>query len=682
MQVSRLLKIFLCLGFFALSGCNDAQTALKPTGVQLTFLYAASPLPDQIALALLDSSDAVLAELQIPEEPRPLSEAGQESLRVLLGPDRAGETLHVEAIAKQDGEAIAWGSATFEVTRGLVVGVDVQLGPETVATEDAGAGPTERDGGDDLEPAVEGDGGSEAPEEIADGGFGETPGELSDGGVDETPGEIPDGGTAPVVPRTDGGGTADSDSGSVPIDIRDAGTPPVDALDAGSDVLPVDDAGPSPCPEDCVYPFQCTWTAEQVGPLCNSCVAGYVFTDGDCVDVNECSGGVSNESPCRVDQVCTNTPGSFTCECPEGETDPGGTCAPHCGNTVIEPSMGELCDDGNLEIETCEYGQTSCKVCDASCQSVNGAVSYCGDGVPDDGYETCDEGTDGNTGAYGGCASDCTLASYCGDGVLDADFEACDVGTENNTGAYGGCSSDCTLASYCGDGVPDDGYESCDEGTDGNTGTYGGCASDCTLASYCGDGVLNADFEACDVGTENNTGAYKGCNSDCTLASYCGDGILDADFEACDEGTENNTGAYKGCNGDCTFASYCGDQVVDSEFEVCDGDFIQAITGCPARGFMPPDSEARLYCDTSCTAYSLSNCGSDITEATNAEELASQLSDVLNDERVPVVRLHPNTQGTAYEVGSRLRSIGKTVCCSSPSLATKSTSGSRTTRTS
>lgn len=74
-----------------------------------------------------------------------------------------------------------------------------------------------------------------------------------------------------------------------------------------------------------------------------------------------------------------------------------------CGNGTVE--TGEQCDDGNTTTEACTYGQTSCTVCNASCQNVSGSTSYCGDSTTDSGNgEQCD---DGNTTSGDGCSSTC-----------------------------------------------------------------------------------------------------------------------------------------------------------------------------------------------------------------------------------------------------------------------------------
>ncbi|HSK03882.1 MAG TPA: hypothetical protein VK932_21665, partial [Kofleriaceae bacterium] len=79
---------------------------------------------------------------------------------------------------------------------------------------------------------------------------------------------------------------------------------------------------------------------------------------------------------------------------------------PVCGNGEVE--AGEGCDDGNTVLEACAYGATSCVVCDATCQPVDGAVSVCGDATVDPAHEVCD---DGNARSWDGCDVDCTASA-------------------------------------------------------------------------------------------------------------------------------------------------------------------------------------------------------------------------------------------------------------------------------
>ena len=87
---------------------------------------------------------------------------------------------------------------------------------------------------------------------------------------------------------------------------------------------------------------------------------------------------------------------------------------PVCGNGVSE--IGETCDDGNAVTESCAYN-TSCTVCNASCQSVSGSGPSCGDGTIDaNNGEACDDSNavdDGN-----GCSATCQRVGACGDGAV------------------------------------------------------------------------------------------------------------------------------------------------------------------------------------------------------------------------------------------------------------------------
>ena len=126
------------------------------------------------------------------------------------------------------------------------------------------------------------------------------------------------------------------------------------------------------------------------------------------------------------------------------------TSTPVCGNGTQE--TGETCDDSNTTTETCTYGQTSCSVCNASCQTVAGATSYCGDNTTDAANnETCDDGNAVTEAcAYGQlncivCTATCQsgggVTSYCGDGAVDAgNGEACD---DSNITSGDGCSATC-----------------------------------------------------------------------------------------------------------------------------------------------------------------------------------------------------------------------------------------------
>jgi fibro-slime domain-containing protein len=232
--------------------------------------------------------------------------------------------------------------------------------------------------------------------------------------------------------------------------------------------------------------------------------------------------------------------------------------------------------------------------------SADVVLSFCGNGIIDNG-ETCD---DGNAKSGDGCDGTCTIEKghiclipgqpcantlFCGDGLAGPD-ESCDDG---NTTSGDGCSSKCTVESgytcptfglpctatttppACGNSMAEFG-ETCD---DGNTLSGDGCSSTCqtesgytcagtvcTLKKTCGNGILEQG-EQCDDG---NLIPGDCCNGSCKLepncqcttpivdAGYpgqvchstivCGDGVISAG-EACDDG---NTTAGDGCSADCS----------------------------------------------------------------------------------------------------------------------------------
>ena len=131
-----------------------------------------------------------------------------------------------------------------------------------------------------------------------------------------------------------------------------------------------------------------------------------------------------------------------------------------CGDAVVNPSAGELCDDG----DTISNGEGSCL---ADCSG----VQICGDGETE-GTEECDDTVESMT-----CNIDCT-ATECGDGYVNEIAEVCDDG--NNDSCIGDCRVDCqegVAISGCEDGVAC-GTEECD---DGNDVDGDGCSSSCTF---------------------------------------------------------------------------------------------------------------------------------------------------------------------------------------------------------
>jgi len=253
--------------------------------------------------------------------------------------------------------------------------------------------------------------------------------------------------------------------------------------------------------------------------------------------------------------------------CDDGNTTDGDACEsdctlPTCGNSIIDISLGEICDPPTPG------------TCSPDCRS----LLQCGNGVIDPGEE-CDNGLS-NNGNDKDCRSDCVI-NRCGDGRANTNgthHEDCDaapltsdhirtaVPTETAT-----CNSDCT-APRCGDGKVNGHFkpagavatEQCDIGTANNDGAD--CTATCQVG-VCGDGHVNTigplHGEGCDRALTPAT-----CNLDCT-ASRCGDGKLNALAVPAEQCDDANTFGGDGCSATCRF-EHCGNGVVDVG-EDCDG---------------------------------------------------------------------------------------------------------------
>jgi len=284
--------------------------------------------------------------------------------------------------------------------------------------------------------------------------------------------------------------------GQRPLDAGLGGQPPIafcgngllessELCDDGNTV------GGDGCSADCAF-IEAGWVCTQPGAPCSTVSTGFCG-NGLVENGEQCDLGAQNGA---AGSACTK-------DCRWKPTS--------CGDGIVDPAEGELCDDG---VNDGGYGR-----CAPNCQ----LGARCGDGVKN-GPEECDNGQSGNTGSYGGCMPSCQLASYCGDGTLDsAAGEECDYGPSNGHGA---CSLTCMLGlqNSCGNGLVEVGEE-CDLGFSHNDGSYGGCTPDCkltpsTLGAYCGDGIVNGS-EQCDEGSLNGS-VGSNCTALCVLLGASG----------------------------------------------------------------------------------------------------------------------------------------------------------------
>lgn len=362
-----------------------------------------------------------------------------------------------------------------------------------------------------------------------------------------------------------------------------------------------------PCDADC--------TLASCGDAYTNPARGETCDDGNFADNDTCPSSSTVPGSFCVTAFCGD---GFNCDvgacaaetCDDGNGTFGSAesatcdddCTPVvCGDSNINPSAGEQCDNGGLN--------SNARLCTTGCQNAR-----CGDGLlcntgcntgPSGGNEQCDD-ADGDN--FDMCRNNCAIAT-CGDSVLCSDPscttgpgatpEQCDSGGVNTAL----CDANCTAAG-CGDGTFNAAAgEQCDGG--GQTAT---CDSNCTTA-ICGDAQVNplnvtapstGAGEQCDDG-DGSSNDY--CRTNCLLAT-CGDGITcsagdctsgpSGGVEACD-----GAGQTFGCDVDCSTA-VCGDfQVNATRGEACDEGAVNTAT-----------------CDSNCTTVT---CGDSFTNGAAGE---------------------------------------------------------------
>ena len=158
------------------------------------------------------------------------------------------------------------------------------------------------------------------------------------------------------------------------------------------------------------------------GFLC-ICKNGYKLGGIDCQDIDECS---TNEYTCPTNSECSNTDGSYECECRIGYVkneseecddidecffDPchsdatcvnlDGTFTCHCNDFFV--GNGLFCDD----LDECETQNHSCHSNAACINRQNGYDCKCSTGYTGDGY-ACQDVDECETGDY-----DCETNSVC-----------------------------------------------------------------------------------------------------------------------------------------------------------------------------------------------------------------------------------------------------------------------------
>ncbi len=231
-------------------------------------------------------------------------------------------------------------------------------------------------------------------------------------------------------------------------------------------------------------------SAELCGDRLVDVHVGEVCDDGNQESGDKCS------ADCRSGETCHNNVRDLGEECDDGNESNEDACIDlGAGKQCIKAT----CGDGHVykDVEQCDTSGESSS-CDRDCTK-----PLCGDRIlnPAAG-EVCD---DGNVASGDGCSADCRSKETCGNGILDAG-EVC----ERNDPL---CTADCRSSGVCGNGIRDP-NEECD---DGNPNGSDWCVA-CKLA-VCGDGEqrvswsLSRPAEACDDGNTDSCGT---CNASCS----------------------------------------------------------------------------------------------------------------------------------------------------------------------
>jgi len=341
------------------------------------------------------------------------------------------------------------------------------------------------------------------------------------------------------------------------------------------DIVKVDAVGTyvTPCgvyddAQDMFYGHGDCSNLDSAGVFDCKCAAGW--TDSNCDrDVNECSEG---QNMCHKYADCTNTEGSYQCNCKMGYSGNGHTCM-DIDDCVGTPCMHGICKDVGPEHDSCRcypgYTDVNCDYdvnecgektheChpDAICDNTDGSYACeCNRGFEGNGITDCHDQDDcaSNPCQSGECIDngDNAYSCVCADGWMDTncdeDVNECYLGTHDCFAEAAKCLN--TPGSYycrCNAGYYGDGHEcmdldDCDP--DPCDPDHGVC-SDLGQHSYmceCDDGYggdhCDMDVDECALGSHacapaahclNQFGAYV---CDCYSDHY-GDG------ESCDQCTE------------------------------------------------------------------------------------------------------------------------------------------------
>ncbi|XP_059148172.1 fibrillin-1-like [Physella acuta] len=378
--------------------------------------------------------------------------------------------------------------------------------------------------------------------------------------------------------------------------------------------------------ENCKSTCQCKGRAIGCDNV-KGCICQNNWKGTECdVDVNECL----KPNMCLPDHYCTNTIGSYSCDCPAGYEDINGTCVNinECSNPLLN-NCTQLCFDtlGSFVCE-CDNGYT--KLSNGTCQDVNECAndasgcqqicvnvvgsSFCECAVGyklEDNRKTCvKEVLDPCINFYLNCSFGCTIVDdeaqcFCGNGYVlstnkydcidvdecNANISQCSQSCENAPGTYK-CScqigfklqNDKTTCLQC------DGYH------------WGeNCATTCNCSTM---GTERCDsIEGCKC---KNGWSGKWCEKDqdecsylnfpCPSNSKCTNTPGSYDCQCFDGFVQNKT------NNSCTDINECDGFPCD---HICTNTIGSFLCSCD-KGFKPKGT--KCYDINECEVKDLNNC--------------------------------------------------------------------------